>query len=174
VPEGLLLSLWLAAVSTAVPADLPPAFRLLALSPASGTAVVASGSEAEPGSPTLVRKGEEIGETGLTLIEVLADRIEVRQERPAEGGAPSEERRLWIYRARGAQLSRVQVLDRAAPPVQTLGAPLTALPELPEVPADPSPGSDPGSPEPSTPELQPGPPSDVGSGMPVSPPGEAR
>lgn len=174
MPEGLLLSLWLAAVSTAVPADLPPAFRLLALSPASGTAVVAAGTEAEPGSPTLVRKGEEIGETGLTLVEVLPDRIEVRQELPAADGAPPEERRLWIDRAHGAEPSRVQILDRAAPPAQALGAPLTALPALPEGPADPSPASDPGSPEPSTPERQPGSPSDVESGMPASPPGEAR
>jgi len=155
-------------MSTAVPADLPPALRLLVLSPASGTAVVTCGTEADPGRPTLVREGEEIGETGLTLIEVLADRIEVRQERPGEGGGPPEERRLWIDRARGAEPSRVQVLDRAVPPAQALGAPLAIPRSVPEAPADP------GSTEPSKPEPQPGSPSDVESGMPVSPPGEAR
>lgn len=184
--EALLVSLWLAAGPAASSADALPVLHLLALSPASETAVVAceggtgeeGDEEAVPGGPLLVRTGEEIGASGLTLVAVLPDRIEVRQVLPAEAGVPSRDRRLWVYRSRGGAASRIQVLDRIAPAGPRLGAPLPVAPHGPEASSAPSISPDlpahRGSTAPSEPEPRPGAPTDSRPGRPAPASGEAR
>jgi len=88
--------------------------RLLALSPASESAVVEVDEE-EAGALHLVHPGESIGATGLRVVRVLPDRVEAELTTPAEPGAPPVRRRLWIYRAKGTAPSRVQLFDRVPP-----------------------------------------------------------
>ncbi len=171
--QGLLLSLWLAAAPTAGAADDPPVVRLLALSSASATAVVAGeaeGAHGANGALHVVRPGQEIGETGLTLIQVLPDRIEVRQRVSGGAGTLPRERRLWIYRADGAGPSRVQVLDRAAPVPPRRATPLGIHGTASGNPGSPSSTVDDGPSEPSGADSEP----DSRSGRPASAPGEVR
>lgn len=104
-----------------------PDLRLLALSPASGSAVVA-GSD---GILRIARSGERLEGTTLRVVAVLPDRLEVEQTLAGDQGATPVKRRLWVHRAEGAKNSRVQVLEPAEPAPEPTGAPLPpGAPEL--------------------------------------------
>lgn len=88
-----------------------PELRLLALSSASGTAVVQVGGV----ELHTVRTGELLGSTDLVVTEVLPDRLEVVQTVTGEHARAPVRRRLWIHRAEGAKASWVRVLEQTAP-----------------------------------------------------------
>ena len=97
-----------------------PELRLLAVSPASESAVVADGD----GTLRIAHSGKTLEGTTLRVVAILPDRLEVEQTLAGDPGATPVKRRLWVHRAEGAGTSRVQVLEPAEPAPERTGAPL--------------------------------------------------
>ena len=110
--QTLLLGGWSVAAHAAEPGDWKD-LRLVATSPASGTAVV----EAPGGKLTLVRVGESLVKGGPKVHHVRADRLELEDSVDGDDGKAARRVRYWMFRAKEPNLpSRVVPLSRTPPP----------------------------------------------------------
>ncbi len=99
--------------------------RLVATSPASGTAVV----ESPEGQLTVVRVGESLVPGGPSVHHVRADRLELEDSVDGDDGKAARRVRYWMFRAKEPNLpSRVTLLSQSPPPPPLRQEPRTSPP----------------------------------------------
>jgi hypothetical protein len=110
--QALLLGAGSVAAHAAEPGDWKD-LRLVATSPASGTAVV----ESPEGRLAVVRTGESLVPGGPRVHRVRTDRLVLEDSLDGEDGKAARRVRYWMFRAKEPDLpSRVVLLSRIPPP----------------------------------------------------------